>query len=608
MLIDDIAALPTNPGVYEYFDENGKLLYVGKAKNLKNRVKSYFSFTPNLAPNPRLSPRISAMVGKAKHLEFIITQSESDALILENSFIKQLKPKYNILLRDDKTYPYIYVDLNAEFPRFEITRKVIKGSNIKYFGPYFHGAKEILDALYMQFLLVQKKSCLKGKKSCIFYQIKRCSAPCEGKISPQIYAQIVQNAIKAVQNPETLLPHLNTLMQNYANAQNYEEAAILRDQIATIKDMKVKVEVDLARLEDFDAFAVLAQNGVICCVIFNVRNGKISNSKSQISHFSSQNSEDKSEINEIYKQIILKTYPENSPVNSNKIYVYEDFEDAKIVAEILSNRHNKSFKIITPKIGDKRKICVVAYQNCEISIQKHLKNSDFTILQRVKSAFDLTNTPFRIEIFDNSHMQGVANVGSMVAYENGEFDKSGYRHAHLQSKNDYNQMNEFLTLRAKRFEKLSPPDLWVIDGGAALLDLASKIIQSTGANVDIIAIAKEKIDAKAHRAKGAARDKIYTKNGTFSFEATNEILQFIQRLRDEAHRFAISFHQKTKRKLDLNSSKLKNLGVSEGSIAKLINFYGSFEKIYEATFDEISALTNKSVATKIKNFSQKIDI
>lgn len=602
MLINDIASLPNSPGVYEYFDENGKLLYVGKAKNLKNRVKSYFSFTPNLAPNPALSARISNMISKAKKLEFIITQSESDALILENSFIKQLKPKYNILLRDDKTYPYIFVDLNADFPRFEITRKVIKGKNIKYFGPYFRGAKEILDALYRQFALIQKKSCIKAKKSCIFYQINRCLAPCEGKISTQIYAKIVQNAIKAIQNPEILLPFLNKLMQNYAKSQNYEEAAILRDQIAVIKSMKIKAQVDLARLENFDAIAIKIANNIISCVIFNIRSGKISNSNAQISHFQSQNSNDKGEINEIYKQIILKTYPPNSPVNSSKIYVYEDFEDKKIVAEILSKRHLQNFQIIVPKIAQKRKICDIAYKNCEISIQKYLKNSNFDILQRVKSAFDLTNMPYRIEIFDNSHMQGVANVGSMVAFENSNFDKSGYRHAHLQSKNDYDQMKEFLTLRAKRFEKLSPPDLWIIDGGKALLDLATLIIQSSGANIDVIAISKEKINAKARRAKGGAKDKIYTQNGIFNFEESSEILQFIQRLRDEAHRFAISFHQKTKRKLDLNSSKLKNLGISEGNIIKLINFYGSFEKIYDASFDEISALTNKSVANKIKNF------
>lgn len=598
MLINDILALPKNPGVYEYFDKNGKLLYVGKAKNLKNRVRSYFSFTPNLAPNPRVSLRIQKMINESVHLEYIITDSESDALILENSFIKQLKPKYNILLRDDKTYPYIYLDLSTDFPRFEITRKVIKGKNIKYFGPYFRGAKEILNALYFKFQLVQKKSCIKTKKACIFYQMNRCFAPCENKISKENYIKIVNEAIKSIQNPSTLIPFLQNLMTNYAQNQNYEEAAVIRDQIATIKDMQIKVEVDLAKLDDFDSIAIKADDNTICAVIFNVRNGKISDSRHIILRVENIS---KGEISEIYKQIIIENYPKESPINTSKIYTYDDFEDRELVSEILSKRHNVKFSIKTPKIGEKRKICDIAYRNCDLQIQKHLKNSNYELLKTIKQTFNLNNIPQRIEIFDNSHMQGVANIGSMVVYENSNFDKTSYRHAHLQSKNDYEQMNEFLTLRAKRFEKLSPPDLWIIDGGKALLDLATLIIQSSGANIDVIAISKEKIDAKAHRAKGAAKDKIYTQNGVFNFDTNSEILQFVQRLRDEAHRFAISFHQKTKRKLDLNSSKLKNLGISEGSIIKLINFYGSFDEIYKANFEEIRSITNLNVANKIKS-------
>ncbi len=195
MLIDELKTLPNEPGVYQYFDKNSKLLYVGKAKVLKNRVKSYFSFTGTLSPSSRLSPRIAKMINEAVHIEWITTSSESDALILENSFIKQLKPKYNILLRDDKTYPYIYVDLSSNFPRFEITRKVIKGKNIKYFGPFFKGAKEILEALYLEFKLVQKKSCLKDKKACLFHQINRCHAPCIGAIKKEEYAKIGSSAI-----------------------------------------------------------------------------------------------------------------------------------------------------------------------------------------------------------------------------------------------------------------------------------------------------------------------------------------------------------------------------------------------------------------------------
>ena len=598
MLIEEIKSLPARPGVYQYFDAAGKLLYVGKAKILKNRVKSYFSFTPALAPSPRLSARIAKMISEAVHLEYIVTPSESDALILENSFIKQLKPKYNILLRDDKTYPYIYVNLDDDFPRFEITRKIVKGRNIRYFGPYFHGAKEILQTLYMQFPLVQKKNCVKGKKACLFHQIGRCAAPCEDKISKQDYARIVQSALAALKNPQKMVPQLQDRMARLAQSENFEEAAQIRDKIEILKQMNVKVEVDLAKLDDFEVFAIAARDGLVCAVHFSIREGKISASSSHIINCKAPSADD---IANAYKQMILSAFPAAAPVACAKIYVYDEFDDADLVCEILSKRHERAFKIYAPKIGEKRKICEIAYQNCEINIKKHLKTHDYAFLQELKDYFNLTNLPVNIEVFDNSHMFGAAAVGAMISFQDGEFNKQNYRHKHLGSNNDYDQMREYLTSRALKFDELAAPDLWLIDGGTALLSLAEEIICSVGANVDIIAISKEKIDAKAHRAKGAAKDKICTKGGIFSLPTDDKKLQFFQRLRDEAHRFAISFHQKSKRKLDLQSSKLLSLGVSKGSLKKLLDFYGDFESIYAASFDEIRSLTNIQTAEKILN-------
>jgi len=596
MLIDEIRTLPNEPGVYQYFDAQNRLLYVGKAKILKNRVKSYFKFTPSLAPAEKLSPRISKMISEAVHLEYIVTPSEADALILENSFIKQLKPKYNILLRDDKTYPYIFINLNDEFPRFEITRKVIKGSNIRYFGPYFSGASELLEALYLNFNLVQKKSCIKGKKACLFYQLKRCYAPCEGKISKENYAKIVNEAIAALQNPNLLITRLEELMLNYAKAEDYEQAAATRDKIQTLKNMQTKVEVDLAKLEDFEAYSVACVHDMICAVRFSVQSGKITGVKTDITQ--AKNAQ-KDEINEAYKQAILKSFIAGQPIISTKIYVHESFEDSELVEEILNERFGRKFSITCPKIGDKRKICEIATKNAEVSIEKYLKTHDNVLLNEIKEYFDLAHTPYVVEAYDNSHLFGEASVGAMVRYEHGEWAKQNYRHMHLSSKNDYDQMKESLTARALRFDKLSPPDLWVIDGGEVLLNLACEILASSGANVDVIAISKEKIDAKAHRAKGEAKDKIYTKNGSFSLSTSDKKLQFFQKMRDESHRFVISFHRKTRQKNDMQRSILKQAGISEGSIAKLISFYGSFDKISEANLDEVAKITNKSVAEKL---------
>ena len=596
MLIDEIRTLPNEPGVYQYFDAQNRLLYVGKAKILKNRVKSYFKFTPSLAPAEKLSPRISKMISEAVHLEYIVTPSEADALILENSFIKQLKPKYNILLRDDKTYPYIFINLNDDFPRFEITRKVVKGSNIRYFGPYFSGASELLEALYLNFNLVQKKSCIKGKKACLFYQLKRCYAPCEGKISKENYAKIVNEAIAALQNPNLLIARLEELMLNYAKAEDYEQAAATRDKIQTLKNMQTKVEVDLAKLEDFEAYSVACVHDMICAVRFSVQSGKITGVKTDITQ--AKNAQ-KDEINEAYKQAILKSFIAGQPIISTKIYVHESFEDSELVEEILNERFGRKFSITCPKIGDKRKICEIATKNAEVSIEKYLKTHDNVLLNEIKEYFDLAHTPYVVEAYDNSHLFGEASVGAMVRYEHGEWAKQNYRHMHLNSKNDYDQMKESLTARALRFDKLSPPDLWVIDGGEVLLNLACEILASSGANVDVIAISKEKIDAKAHRAKGEAKDKIYTKNGSFSLSTSDKKLQFFQKMRDESHRFVISFHRKTRQKNDMQRSILKQAGVSEGSIAKLISFYGSFDKINEANLDEVAKITNKSVAEKL---------
>ena len=596
MLIDEIRTLPNEPGVYQYFDAQNRLLYVGKAKILKNRVKSYFKFTPSLAPAEKLSPRISKMISEAVHLEYIVTPSEADALILENSFIKQLKPKYNILLRDDKTYPYIFINLNDDFPRFEITRKVIKGSNIRYFGPYFSGASELLEALYINFNLVQKKSCIKGKKACLFYQLKRCYAPCEGKISKENYAKIVNEAIAALQNPNLLITRLEELMLNYAKAEDYEQAAATRDKIQILKNMQTKVEVDLAKLEDFEAYSVACVHDMICAVRFSVQSGKITGVKTDITQ--AKNAQ-KDEINEAYKQAILKSFIAGQPIISTKIYVNESFEDSELVEEILNERFGRKFSITCPKIGDKRKICEIATKNTEVSIEKYLKTHDNVLLNEIKEYFDLAHTPYVVEAYDNSHLFGEASVGAMVRYEHGEWAKQNYRHMHLSSKNDYDQMKESLTARALRFDKLSPPDLWVIDGGEVLLNLACEILASSGANVDVIAISKEKIDAKAHRAKGEAKDKIYTKSGSFSLSTSDKKLQFFQKMRDESHRFVISFHRKTRQKNDMQRSILKQAGVSEGSIAKLISFYGSFDKISEANLDEVAKITNKSVAEKL---------
>jgi excinuclease ABC subunit C len=593
MLLETLTKLPNSPGIYQFFDEDGHLLYIGKAKSLKNRVKSYFRFTPKLLPSPNLSPRIHSMILQAKRLEYLVVSTEHDAFILENSLIKQLKPKYNILLRDDKTYPYIYIDFSKPFPRFDITRKIIKGKHIRYFGPFTTGARALLDALYMLFPLVQKKGCDRGKKACLFYQMGRCLAPCEGRIDKDEYEKIVQEALKVIHQPQALIKALHVKMENYAKNLHFEEAAKLRDQIELIAQMGRYSHLDSARLEDFDLFAIHVEKKYACALRLFIRQGKVVSSSHSIA-----TSINGFELDSLYHSMILDAYPPQSPRLISKLYVAHDIEGLSSLCQVLKERHNKALEIKHPLRGEKRHLCQLALRNASELLSQHKRKSE-TLQEEIYNYFDLMQLPQNIEIFDNSHLGGDATVGAMVVWNQDGFSKNSYRRFHLTCKDEYSQMRELLSARAKRFDKMPAPELWVIDGGKTLLELALMILESVGVNIDVIAISKEKIDSKAHRAKGAARDILHTKRGKFILPPTDKKLQFFQRLRDEAHRFAISFHRQTKRRESKNQSILISLGISQGAIKKLIDYFGSFEAILNADFEQIKSVTSATVAKKI---------
>jgi len=597
LLLEKIRALPDKPGIYQYFDEDGKLLYIGKAKSLKKRVKSYFRFNP-FRPADNLSPRIYKMISEAKDLNYIVVDNENDALILENSLIKQLKPKYNILLRDDKTYPYIYVNLDEKFPRLEITRKVVKGKNIRYFGPFSSGAGAILKTIYEEIPLVQSKSCLKGKKACLYHQIGRCLAPCEGKITSTEYKKYVDKAIKLIHNKDEILNILYKKMTKYAQNLQFEEAAEIRDRIKSIESAEIYSKVDLAKLEDLDIFVVEIFNKKAVVIRIFVREGKVVASSNSII-----NSQTIPEPGEIYTRAILEFYSTETPFTSNKILVGEDFEEREWLSQVLTQKFGKKISIITPTTAERKNLIKLAKLNA-LEVIKNSKEN--TVLEEIKSLFNLQNIPYKIEIFDTSHMQGEATVGAMVVWENGKFKKEDYRHYHLEGKDEYSQMRELLTRRAISFEKNPPPELWLIDGGKAQLRLAKEIINSTGANVDVLAISKEKIDSKAHRAKGAAKDKIYYFDGDevlkLELSVNDKRLQFLQMLRDEAHRFAIEFHRKTKRKKDTQIDLLKVKGIGKAKMTKLLNYFGTFENIKNASFEELKSVLNEKDAKAIQDF------
>jgi len=586
--------LPTSAGVYQYFDNKGKLLYVGKAKNLKNRVKSYWRFTPKFSPNPAQNPRIIKMLHEAHTLEYIVVNTEEDALILENSLIKQLKPKYNILLRDDKTYPYIYIDESVEYPRFEITRKVIKGKNITYYGPFPTGGRALLDALYEVYPLVQKKACLREGKACLFFQIKKCLAPCEKRVTPQAYAQIVNEAKNAIVKRKHLLVTLEEKMTNLATQERFEEAAAMRDSVDAIRSLSISSNIDLANALDLDIFAI--QNGDARGVIVKMfmRGGKIISSA--YSYFRHTHIYDE---NEAYKQALLEFYSIDTPHIAKQILTAHPFEDATQVASTLGTRFDKKIEVVTPQRGSKAKLIALALQNCEELLRK--KTDDSIIEQRIADLFDLSAIPYRIETFDNSHMMGAATVGGMVVWDEGKWDKSSYRRYELHERDEYGQMKELLSRRIEKFSEQPAPDLWILDGGQANLNLARTLLKEAHVNLDVIAIAKEKLDAKAHRAKGAAKDMLYTPKGLLELKPNDKRLHWIQRQRDEAHRYAITYHQNKKRKEDTQISLLNKKGIGKATVAKLIQYFGTFEAIESASFEEIAKVSNQKIASILKH-------
>ena len=587
-----IQNLPHEAGVYQYFDKNNRLLYVGKAKNLKNRVKSYWRFTPTLNPNPTLEVRITRMLSQAVKLEYIIVESETDALILENSLIKQLNPKYNILLRDDKTYPYIYIDEHQAFPRFELTRKIIKGKNILYYGPFPNGGKILLDTLYEVFPLVQKKSCIKAGKACLFYQIKKCLAPCEEKISKEAYQEIIQKAKKSITKRSILIEILNEKMMELALNERYEEAGKLRDNIKTIEKLTISSNLDFKSLDNIDIFAIVNGDTKGVIVKLFMREGKIISSS-----FSTFRAVDIYEKNEAYKQALLEFYTNESPQIAKTILVADDFEDKEKLSTLLSERFSKKITIHHPIKGQKAKLISLATKNAHEILKQRDREE---IEPKIAELFELESKPYRVESFDNSHMMGVATVGAMVVWNEGKWQKSDYRRYELSAKDEYGQMREMLSRRIESFKKNPLPDLWILDGGETLRKLAMQLLKEVNISLDVIAIAKEKLDSKAHRAKGSAKDIIYTKESVFELKPTDKRLQWIQRQRDEAHRFAITYHQNKKRKEDTKNSLLQKKGIGPATIKKLLNYFGTFEAIKNASFEEISIATSSKTAKSLK--------
>jgi excinuclease ABC subunit C len=398
-------------------------------------------------------------------------------------------------------------------------------------------------------------------------------------------------------------------MAEYSNDFRFEEAMKLRDRIKTIEKSQIKSGMDLATNEDIDIFAITATNKKAVVVRMFIRDGKLTSSSHDFLKLDFVEDSNDIDFSEAYKRAIVNYYDNEIPLLPKEILTAIEIEDKEDIENFLQKRFDRKIKITNPKKDKKKDIVQIAINNCDELLRIDSSKNQTTIYDELKNLFNLQTLPFRIESYDNSHMMGQATVGAMVVWNEqiSSFDKKEFRHYNLESKDEYSQMREMLMRRVESFEKNPAPDLWVIDGGETLLKLAYDIIQSVGVNLDIIAIAKEKVDAKAHRAKGAAKDIIHyrTTNGEFKslkLITSDQRLQFVQRQRDEAHRFVINFHKKQKRKEDKQISLLQIKGIGEAKVKKLLLYFGEFTKIKEASIDELKNVLNEKDATDIFNY------
>ena len=572
--------LPDSPGVYVMLDGDGVVIYVGKAKNLKNRVRQYF-FS---ATKP---DKVTAMVSHIADFYYIIAPTEIDALSLENNLIKKYKPRYNILLKDDKTYPYIKVDVKSEFPSFTITRK-IKKDGAKYFGPFMGGvsATEVLELLSLAYKIrpCNKPLCSsKVQKECLNYHIGKCLSPCSNRVSKEEYRQMVNKAIDFLSGNETAVESIcREKMLDLAQREEFELAKKYRDCLLAIEKIKQKRITALGKDITADVIGINT-NGLYTAVsLLFVRNGRMLGAK----HFSFD-AHSESEENTA-TEFITRYYKQGVDL-PDEIILGQTLSSAKVVSEYLKLETGKSVTFTHAKQGVKHNLLKMAQVNAtehlEVAVSKIEHKQDMTIkaCKRLQELLGLTKYPKRMECYDISNISGVDKVGSMVVFTDGEPDRNQYRRFKIKTfegADDYLAHQEMMKRRLDRLEqgdeKFAHPDLMVIDGGKGQLSAVNEILQNKGVKIDLIALAERE-------------EEIFTLKSSEPIRlAKNDYaLRLLQRIRDEAHRFAITYHRSLRSKRALSSVLDGVNGLGKVKKQALIERFKDIGGIINATEQEL---------------------
>jgi excinuclease ABC subunit C len=602
-LIEKIRTLPTQPGVYLYKNAAGEVIYVGKAKSLRARVRSYFQDGVGEA-----NAKTGSLLRVAVDVEYIVVANEKEALALENNLIKLKQPRFNILLRDDKTYPYIKLTLAERFPRVYVTRRLNKDGSI-YFGPYFPGnlAHRIVDLIHRHFLIPSCKVDLTRyhARPCLQFYIKRCLGPCVKDLTtPEAYAEAVRYVQLLLEGRQTDLSRsLRERMQEAAESQEYERAARYRDLLSTVDQLQEKQRVAAVEGDDMDVFGYHFENRMLAVNVFHVRGGKILDRREFFwEELPEQQTGEPFNPGDFFSALLKQVYIDQQYV-PHGVLVPVDFEDRPALEELLSEKRGGKVEILTPQRGEKRSLIDLVAQNAKQSYDQRfrvMKPAAQAIQEALQDALTLPDIPRRIECFDISHIQGAETVASMVVWEEGRMNKSEYRKfivRTVEGVNDFAAMHEVVTRRYKRLrdEKKELPSLILVDGGLGQLHAADEALEALEiTNQPLASIAKRE-------------EIIYVagqENEPVVLDRHSPVLHLVQAIRDESHRFAVTFHRKRRQMRDRDSELLRIPGIGERTRQRLIQHFGSLRAVQEADAVALSAiLTKPQTDAVLKHFA-----
>lgn len=584
--------LPRDTGVYLFRDKSDRVLYVGKAKNIKSRVSSY------LKPAPNLTKKTEMMMARARYLEFMITDTENEAFILEGSLIKKHMPRYNVILRDDKQYPYLKIKINEPYPRLEFVRKM-KNDKALYFGPYsssgsVRSTMKLIERIF-RLRKCTKKSMNRRTRPCLNYQLDRCLAPCTYDVPVDKYQKIVEKVRLFLEGrSRELIKKLETDMRDLSLEEKFEEAARVRDQIKAVERTVEKQNVVSTKREDQDIIGVAQGEEATQVVIFFSRKGIITGNRDF--RFENKNVSSSEVLEAFLKQYYFKT--EYIPGN---ILVSQSVDDLPSIRKWLSDKAGKKISIHRPVRGKKVSLVNLALKNAESLLLKRQETGTEDLLNSAKKVLNLKEVPRKIEAMDISNLHGKKAVGTIVSFLDGHPDKSGYRNYRIKNVegiDDYEMMAEMVT---RRLSKKELPDLFIIDGGKGHLKLVERVLEDHRIKEppELIALAKE-------RDQGLKGDKIYIKGrkNPLRLNMDNPVLLFLMAIRDEVHRRAVTYHRKLRNKESSKSLLDEIPGIGPSKKKLLLKKFGHLDAVRKASEEELTGIKgiSKSLAAGIKEF------